>query len=76
MSDLVVGKVASTMTNRTAGITEVLLEKAERDRDHYKEALEQISQTIDDWLNSIVQEPSLDFIHAIKAWTDKKLNKQ
>jgi hypothetical protein len=44
------------------------------ERDHYKEAIEEISVTIQDWLDSIVQEPSLDFIHAIKAWADKKLN--
>jgi len=43
------------------------------ERDHYKQAIEEISTTIDDWLNSLVQEPSLDFIHAIKAWADKKL---
>lgn len=44
------------------------------ERDHYKQAIEEISVTIQDWLDSIVQEPSLDFIHAIKAWADKKLN--
>jgi hypothetical protein len=43
------------------------------ERDHYKQAIEQISTTIDDWLNSLVQEPPDDFIHAIKAWADKKL---
>lgn len=44
------------------------------ERDHYKQAIEEVSVTIQDWLDSIVQEPSLDFIHAIKAWADKKLN--
>ena len=44
------------------------------ERDHYKQALEEVSSSIDDWLNSLIQEPSLDFIHAIKAWADKKLN--
>jgi hypothetical protein len=44
------------------------------ERDHYKEAIEEISVTVQDWLDSIVQEPSLDFIKAIKAWADKKLN--
>ena len=44
------------------------------ERDHYKEAIEEISVTIQDWLDSIVQEPSLDLIKAIKAWADKKLN--
>ena len=45
-----------------------------QERDHYKQAIEEISVTIQDWLDSIVQEPSLDFIKAIKAWADKKLN--
>lgn len=43
------------------------------ERDHYKSALEEISTSVDDWLNSLIQEPSLDFIHAIKAYADKKL---
>ena len=43
------------------------------ERDHYKQAMEEVSSSIDDWLNSLIQEPSLDFIHAIKAWADKKL---
>jgi multidrug resistance efflux pump len=43
------------------------------ERDHYKQAIEQISTTIDDWLNSLIQEPPDDFIHAIKVWADKKL---
>jgi hypothetical protein len=44
------------------------------ERDHYKQAVEEISVTIQDWLDSIVQEPSLDFIKAIKAWADKQLS--
>jgi chromosome segregation ATPase len=56
-----------------AGLAEDL-QKAERERNYYKESIEEISVTIQDWLDSIVQEPSLDFIHAIKAWADKKLN--
>lgn len=43
------------------------------ERDHYKQALEEVSSSIEDWLNSLIQEPSLDFIHAIKAYADKKL---
>lgn len=75
MSDLTVGRVySSNSTLPPAGIMEVLLAKAERDRDRYKQGLEEISTTIQDWLDSIVQEPALDFIHAIKAWADKKLN--
>ena len=44
-----------------------------QERDHYKQAIEEVSTSIDDWLNSLIQEPSLDFIKAIKAWADKKL---
>lgn len=122
MNDMTVGRVYSTTINQPSGITEVMLEKAERERnnlqdqrdfamgeierlrrerdearkenqeqacllgsggsrearliterDHYKASLEEISNSIEDWLNSLIQEPSLDFIHAIKAWADKKL---
>lgn len=63
------------MSNDTnsVGIYKALLEKTERERDHYKQALEEVSSSIEDWLNSLIQEPSLDFIHAIKTWADKKL---
>lgn len=43
------------------------------ERDHYKQALEEISTTIQEYKDSLVQEPSEDFIWAIKAWADKKL---
>lgn len=99
---MTVGQIHSTTMNHPSGITEVLLEKAQRDRDeaqsilkvveqshhsalyregelkrerdHYKQALEEITTSVDDWLNSLIQEPSLDFIHAIKAYAQKKLN--
>lgn len=72
---MTVGSIQTTVNPPlSSGIYEALLEKAERDRDHYKQAIEHISTTIDDWLNSLVQEPPDDFIHAIKAWADKKLN--
>jgi hypothetical protein len=72
---MIVGSIRTTANPPlTSGIYEALLEKAERERDHYKKGLEEISVTIDDWLNSLVQEPPDDFIHAIKAWADKKLN--
>ena len=71
--DYVVGRAYGEMAPNNSALFEMLLKKAERERDHYKAGLEEISKTIDDWLNSLVQEPSLDFIHAIKAWADKKL---
>ena len=76
-SQMTVGYIRTTTPPPlTSGIYEALLEKAERERDHYKKGLEEISATIDDWLNSLIQEPPDDFIHAIKAWADKKLNDQ
>jgi len=74
MNNMTVGCIRTTVVPQQSGIYEALLEKAERDRDHYKKGLEEISTSIDDWLNSLVQEPPDDFIHAIKAWADKKLN--
>ena len=71
---MTVGRVYSTTINQPSGITEVLLEKAQRERDYYKQSLEEIATSIDDWLNSLIQEPSLDFIHAIKGYAQKKLN--
>ena len=101
-NNMTVGRVYSTTINQPSGITEVLLEKTNREleesrkenqeqarllgkgserearliteRDHYKQSLEEISTSVDDWLNSLIQEPSLDFIHAIKAYAQKKLN--
>lgn len=72
-NDYVVGRAYGEMAPSNTALFEMLLKKAENERDHYKEGLEEISTTIDDWLNSLVQEPAIDFIHAIKAWADKKL---
>ena len=72
MSDMTVGSIRTTV-NPTSGIYEALLEKAERERNHYKEALEEISTTIQEYKDSMVQEPAEDFIWAVKAWADKKL---
>ncbi len=43
------------------------------ERDHYKQAVEEISTTIQEYKDSMIQEPAEDFIWAIKAWADKKL---
>ena len=43
------------------------------ERDHYKQSLEEISTTIQEYKDSMIQEPAEDFIWAIKAWADKKL---
>jgi len=73
MSEMTVGCIRTTVMPQQSGIYEVLLEKAERERDHYKQALEEIATTIQEYKDSIVQEPAEDFIWAIKAWADKKL---
>ena len=44
-----------------------------RERDHYRQALEEISTTVQEYKDSMVQEPAEDFIWAVKAWADKKL---
>jgi hypothetical protein len=43
------------------------------ERDHYKQALEEIATTIQEYKDSMIQEPAEDFIWAIKAWADNKL---
>jgi hypothetical protein len=43
------------------------------ERDYYKQALEEIATTIQEYKDSMIQEPAEDFIWAIKAWADKKL---
>ena len=50
-----------------------MAKEREKERDHYKDGLEEISTTIQEYKDSIVQEPAEDFIWAIKAWADKKL---
>ena len=57
-----------------AGIMESLLEKAQKERDHYKAALEEIIVSIDSWADSMVKEPAEDFIYAIQNHIAKKLN--
>lgn len=73
-NDYVVGRAYGEMAPNNTTLFEMLLKKAEKERDHYKDGLQEISTTIQEWLDSIVQEPELDFIKAIKAWADKKLN--
>ena len=70
-------KDSAELADRLSGLelsTANKLAELERERDHYKQALEEISTTIQEYKDSMVQEPAEDFIHAIKAWADKKLN--
>ena len=48
--------------------------EAERNkaRQELKEAWEEVASACDDWLNSIVQEPSLDFIKGIRDYAKKR----
>jgi vacuolar-type H+-ATPase subunit E/Vma4 len=77
MSDIAVGRVYPNSQGEVASaLNEMLLQKAEKERDHYKQALEEISSSTQDWLDSLIQEPSVEFIRAIKVWADKSLKKQ
>ena len=76
MSDYVVGRAYGEMAPSNTALFETLLKKAEKERDHYKQVLEEISTTIQEYKDSMIQEPAEDFIAAIKAWADKKLNEQ
>jgi hypothetical protein len=42
-------------------------------RDELKEAWEEIASACDDWLNSIIQEPSLEFIKGVRDYAKGKL---
>lgn len=41
-------------------------------RKELKEAWEEVASACDDWLNSIIQEPSLDFIKGIRDYAKKR----
>lgn len=72
MSEMTVGSIRTTV-NPPQGIHEALLEKAERERTHYKVALETLLKSIDDWNGSMVKEPAEDFLYAISSYIQAKL---
>ena len=72
MSEMTVGSIRTTV-NPSSGIHEALLEKAERERTHYKVALETLLKSIDDWNGSMVKEPAEDFLYAISSYIQSKL---
>jgi hypothetical protein len=54
-------------------------QKAERERDEANAQmcqaighLSDVAETCQDWLDSIIQEPAVDFIKAIRDWSKKK----
>ena len=75
MSEMTVGCIRTTVIPQQSGIHEALLEKAERERTHYKVALETLLKSIDDWNSSMVKEPADDFVAAIAAYIESKLEK-
>lgn len=70
---MTVGRVYSTTINQPSGIIEVLLEKTQRERDHYKQVLENLASSIEDWRYSIVKEDPEDLIIAIQARINSEL---
>jgi len=54
---------------------EEILKKISKDKNAAIACLIEIVSSCDDWLNSIIQEPSVDFIKAIKDYTQKELDK-
>ena len=73
--DYVVGRAYGEMAPNNTALFEMLLERAERERDHYKISLESLLKSIDDWNDSMVKEPADDFIAAIAAYITEKLEK-
>ena len=74
MSEMTVGSIRTTVNPPLAsGIYEALLEKAEKEKDHYKSGLETLLKSINDWNDSMVKEPADDFVAAIAAYIEEKL---
>ena len=73
--DYVVGRAYGEMAPSNSALFEMLLKKAEKERDHYKTSLESLLKSIDDWNDSMVKEPADDFIAAIAAYITEKLEK-
>ena len=71
---MTIGRVYSTANNQPSGITEVLLEKAEKERDRYKQVLSEIFYSINEWSESMVKEPADDLLAAINHKIDSSLN--
>jgi hypothetical protein len=56
-------------------VIEEILKKIAKDKNSAISCLGEIVSSCDDWLNSIIQEPSVDFIKAIRDYTKKELDK-
>lgn len=72
--DYVVGRAYGEMAPSNSTLFEMLLKKAEKERDHYKTSMETLLKSINDWTGSMVKEPADDFIAAIEAYIESKLN--
>lgn len=73
-NDYVVGRAYGEMAPNQGTIFEALLKKAEKERDHYKTSMETLLKSINDWTGSMVKEPADNFIAAIAAYVESKLN--
>jgi len=71
---MTIGRVYSTANNQPFGITEVLLEKAEKERDRYKQTLSEVFYSISEWNESMVKEPADDLVAAINHKISSVLN--
>ena len=72
--DYVVGRAYGEMAPSNSTLFEMLLKKAEKECDHYKTSMETLLKSINDWNGSMVKEPADDFIAAIAAYIESKLN--
>jgi hypothetical protein len=54
---------------------EDIIRKINRDKSIAIGCIEEIVESCDDWLNSIIQEPAFEFIKAIRDYTKKELAK-
>ena len=73
-NDYVVGRAYGEMAPNNSAMFDMLLKKAEKERDHYRATLETLLKSINDWNNSMVKEPADDFVAAIAAYIEAKLN--
>jgi len=75
-TQMTVGCIRSNMTPPPAGIMEMLLEQKERQVTKLRDALSEIAEDCGGWLNGEIEEPSLEFIKAVKKYAEKALLEQ
>ena len=71
---MTVGRIHSTMAPPpVSGILEALLEQKEKQVTKLRDALSEIAEDCGGWLNGEIEEPSLEFIKAVKKYAEKAL---